>query len=206
MLGRSSRSALSDRPAVQAGAAVVGRTAETIAELAEKAASAAREAQRAATPALRGAAQTSAESLSHAAERAAEVLADVAQRLAQAVPGQESVAAEVADTDAGPAGPGRWIRRLGRLLLGAGFVGAAYAVATRTPLKAKLTELIFGPPLDEDEPEPITLPVSDSPGEAQASSDSANGEAGSGGAPDTQPPTRSRGRREPAAPDEGAEA
>ena len=94
MLGRSSRSALSDRPAVQAGAAVIGRTAETIAELAEKAASAAREAQRAATPALRGAAQTSAESLSHAAERAAEVLADVAQRLAQAVPAPESAAAE----------------------------------------------------------------------------------------------------------------
>lgn len=209
MLGRSSRSALSNKPTVQAGAAVIGKTAETVAELAERAAAAAREAQRAATPALRGAAQTSAESLSHAAERAAEVLADAAQRLAQAVPAPESAAPEIAEVATGPtpAAPGRWLRRLRRLLVAAGVAGGAYVAVTRTPLKAKLTEMIFGPPLDEDEPEPITLPVSGSPVDAQESAGSADGDAPSGEAPETPPSTRGRGRtRGAGASDQSADA
>jgi len=52
-----------------------------------------------------------------------------------------------------------------------GVAGAVYLVVTKTPLKAKLSELVFGPPLDEEDLEPITLPVSGSqaPDEGEAS-------------------------------------
>ena len=66
--------------------------------------------------------------------------------------------------------------------------GGVYLVITRTPLKAKLSELVFGPPLEDEELEPITLPVTGSTADA-AEKPEASGEA-------SEPkPTRShRGR------------
>jgi hypothetical protein len=49
-----------------------------------------------------------------------------------------------------------------------GVAGTAYVVVTKTPLKAKLSELVFGPPLEDEELEPITLPVTESPAPAAA--------------------------------------
>ncbi len=46
-----------------------------------------------------------------------------------------------------------------KLLVMSGVVSIAYVLITKTPLKAKLSELVFGPPLDDDEPKSITLPV-----------------------------------------------
>ena len=82
--------------------------------------------------------------------------------------------------------PKRWRRRLRRTLIVTGVAGAAYVVVTKTPLKAKLSELVFGPPLDDDEAEPITLPVTGSPAPGPAAeAEEASGEAekGEGAAP-----------------------
>ncbi len=180
MLGRRQRSAVSPSAAVEAGSTAVGKTAETVSELAGRAVEAAREAQRVAAPALRSAAQeaqrvaapalrsaahTSAETLSHAAEKAAEVLSEAAERLAKE--GAEGVTTAATGVAAAAVRPKRWRRRIRRVLILGGAVGAAYMVITKTPIAAKLSELVFGPPLDEEEPEPITLPVTGSPVEGQ---------------------------------------
>ena len=60
--------------------------------------------------------------------------------------------------------PKRWRRRFRRTLVVSGVAGAVYLVVTKTPLKAKLSEMVFGPPLDEEDLEPITLPVTGSQG------------------------------------------
>jgi ABC-type transporter Mla subunit MlaD len=145
----------------ESGGRAVERAAETVAELAERAVVAAREAQRLATPALRSAAHSSAESLSRAAEKAAAVLADAADRLSHEVAEIPATAKgrRAAEKEAEAARPRRWRRRLRRTLVVTAAAGAVYVVITKTPLKAKLSELIFGPPLDDEEPEPITLPV-----------------------------------------------
>ena len=164
MLGRHSKSAaVIEKSIAETGGRAVEKAAETVSELAERAVVAAREAQRVATPALRGAAHTSAETLSHAAERAAGVLAEAADRLAQEVsemPGP-AVKGRAAKAAAKAAKPKRWRRRFRRLVMVTGVAGTAYVVVTKTPLKAKLSELVFGPPLEDEELEPITLPVTE---------------------------------------------
>lgn len=162
-MGRSQRTAAKDTSVLDAVVPAVGKTAETVTELAGRAAGAARDAQRAAAPVLRSAAQGSAETLSHAAERAAGMLAEAAERLTQE--GSDGLAKAVQQVTR-KTQPRRWQRRLRRMAVAGGVVGAAYMVVTKTPVKARLSELIFGPPLDEEEPEPITLPVTE-----QASSD-----------------------------------
>ncbi len=181
MLGRRQRSAMSQSAVIETGSAAVGKTAETVSELAGRAVVAAREAQRVAAPALRSAAHTSAETLSHAAERAAEVLSEAAERLARE--GAEGVATAAAGVSGAAGGvaaavrPKRWRRRIRRVLILGGAVGAAYVVITKTPIAGKLSELVFGPPLDEEEPEPITLPVTGSPVEGQAAHGSVTSES-----------------------------
>ena len=162
MLGRRSKSSVLESPVVDTGSKAVEKAAETVVELAEKAMVAAREAQRVATPALRSAAHTSAETLSHAAEKAAEVLAEAADRLSEQVPNGSVAAKGLAKVSGKAARSKRWRRRFRRMLTVTGVAGFAYVLVTKTPLKAKISELVFGPPLDEDEPEPITLPVAGS--------------------------------------------
>ena len=98
--------------------------------------------------------------------------------------------------------PKRRHRRFRRTLVIAGIAGAAYVVVTKTPLRAKLSELVFGPPLDDEEPAPIILPVTESPepGPAakasEAPSETHEGEStGSGTGTDvaSTPPTQDDG-------------
>jgi hypothetical protein len=187
MLGRRSGSAVIDRidkELTDTGSKAVEKAAETVTELAERAVVVAREAQRVASPALRSAAHSSAETLSHAAERAAAVLAEAADHLSQEVAEMPSsgkgkrAAKAAAKAELKAARPKRWRRRFRRTLAVTGVAGAVYLVVTKTPLKAKLSELVFGPPLDEEDLEPITLPVSGSPtaddGEASEAPDTAD--------------------------------
>jgi hypothetical protein len=84
---------------------------------------------------------------STAVARAAEELADAAEKLAATAPGK------------GRRGEGHRKRHLLRKLLALAAVGnIVFLVVTKTRLKEKLSELVFGPPLDDDEPESITLP------------------------------------------------
>jgi hypothetical protein len=173
MPSRRSRSAVIERQVVDTGSRAVEKAAETVTELAERAVLVAREAQRVASPALRSAAHSSAETLSHAAERAAVVLSEAADRLSQEV-------AEMPNAVKGKikaARPKRWRRRFRRTLVVTGVAGAVYLVVTKTPLKAKLSELVFGPPLDEEDLEPITLPVSGSHGPDDGEASEAEDEA-----------------------------
>jgi hypothetical protein len=184
MLGRRSKSAVIERQVVDTGTRAVEKAAETVTDLAERAVVVAREAQRVASPALRNAAHTSAETLSHAAERAAAVLAEAADRLSQEVAEMPSsakgkrAAKAAAKAEIKAARPKRWRRRFRRTVVVTGLAGAVYLVVTKTPLKAKLSEWVFGPPLDEEDLEPITLPVSGSPtrdeGEASEAPDVAD--------------------------------
>ena len=100
---------------------------------------------------------------STAVARAAEELADAAEKLAASAPDE---------AQRGSRGAGRRRRRhpVRKLLVASGVVGIAYVVITKTPLKAKLSELVFGPPLDDDEPESITLPVKEPTAESTAKS------------------------------------
>jgi hypothetical protein len=87
------------------------------------------------------------ESGSSAVARAAEELADAAEMLAASGGAQ------------GGSRRRKRHHRVRKLLVMSGVVSIAYVLITKTPLKAKLSELVFGPPLDDDEPESITLPV-----------------------------------------------
>ncbi|MGD0448604.1 MAG: hypothetical protein ABSB36_08310 [Candidatus Dormibacteria bacterium] len=172
-----SRSAAFERQVAETGTRAAEKATETVTDLAERAVVVAREAQRVASPALRSAAHSSAETLSRAAERAAVVLADAADRLSQEVAEMpitakgRRAAKAAAKAEIKAARPKRWRRRFRRTLVLTGVAGAVYVVVTKTPLKAKLSELVFGPPLDEEDLEPITLPVSSSqaPDEGEAS-------------------------------------
>src|ERR1017187_2205708 len=169
-LGRRSKSAVMEKQVVDTGIRAVEKAAETVTDLAERAVVVAREAQRVASPALRNAAHTSADTLSHAAERAAAVLAEAADRLSQEVAEMPSsakgkrAAKAAAKAEIKAARPKRWRRRFRRTVVVTGLAGAVYLVVTKTPLKAKLSEWVFGPPLDEEDLEPITLPVTGSQG------------------------------------------
>jgi hypothetical protein len=206
MLGRRSSSAVVDKSLADSGSRAVERAAETVTELAERALVVAREAQRAASPALRSAAHTSAETLSHAAEKAAVVLADAADRLSHEVAempmtARERRAAEKAARKAER--PKRWGRRIRRTVVVAGVAGGVYLIITKTPLRARLSELVFGPPLEDEEPEPITLPVTG------GTSESAEGPEASGEAEEAKPARSHRGKGtagQPANQDNGASA
>jgi hypothetical protein len=163
MFGRRSKTALLEKTANDAGS----KAAETVADLAEKAVAAAREAQRTAAPVIRKTALNSAETLSHAAGKAAVVLSDTADKLATS--GSEAAGeagfiarhrlADASEKLAEAVRPKKK-RRLRKLLFAGAIAGGLYVLLTKTPLKNKLADLAFGPPIeDEEEPEPITLPV-----------------------------------------------
>jgi hypothetical protein len=183
MLSRGSRSAVIEKHVAETGSRAVEKAAETVTELAERAVVVAREAQRVASPALRSAAHSSAETLSHAAERAAVVLADAAERLSQEVSEMpitakgRRAAKAAAKAEIKAARPKRWRRRFRRTLVVTGVAGAVYLVVTKTPLKAKLSEMVFGPPLDEEDLEPITLPVNGTKGPDDGEASEAEDEA-----------------------------
>jgi hypothetical protein len=113
-------------------------------------------------------------SRSTANDKGAEILADAADRLTQQ--GLDANGAVEAVVEA--MRPRRWRRRMRRLLVVATVVGVGYVAVTKTPLRARISEMLFGPPLDEEEPEPITLPVTDAAADGgQEDSTDAEGEA-----------------------------
>jgi hypothetical protein len=156
-MGRHSKAGAIDDLRGQVAAAIPPEVSARAAELAVRAADAAREAQKAAAPVVRqavasaadtitdaqrvaapvvrSAASTAAETLSEAAEKAAEVLADTADRLAQRgseSAGAASVAArhqlaDAAEAFAGKVRP-RKRRRVRRVLFVGAAIGAAIAV------------------------------------------------------------------------------
>jgi len=165
MKHRKSRNALLDRDLTEAGS----RAAETISDVAEQAVAIAREVGRAATPAL----QHSAEGLSHALDRAGESLAVTAERLArsgeqQAADATEAARERIADASEKLAAAIRPRKRKHHRVRNAAIalvvVGGVVALV-QSPLRAKLTERLFGPPPD-DEPDSITLPGSEVPVDA----------------------------------------
>jgi hypothetical protein len=180
VIGRRSKSAVIEREVSSAGARAAEVVGEAASEFAERAVAAAQSAQRVATPVLRTAAEKSAETLSHAAERAAVVLADVGERLAESGEeraAQASVAARERLANASEAlaqavRPKK--RRRFRRVLVVALVGGGVVALVRSPLRAKLTDRLFGAPPDfeDDVPESITLP---SPPAAEASEELASG-------------------------------
>jgi hypothetical protein len=166
MLGRRSKAAVIEKEVTDAGS----KAADTVAEFAGMAVAAARDAQRAATPVLRSAAHSSAETLSHAAGKAAEVLADTADRLATTDAGisARTRIADASEAFAGAVRPKQKRHRIRKLFIVSTILGGIYAVLKYTPLKSKISELAFGPAMDEEEPEPITLPVTPPPTEASS--------------------------------------
>jgi hypothetical protein len=137
------------------------RAAETISELAEHAVAAAREAGHVATPAI----QHSAEGLSKALEKASAALAEAGERLARSGDHQGAgvaAAARVRIADASEkladaVRPKKKHHRVRRMLIAAAVVGGVIALV-QSPLRAKVTERLFGPPPEDDELESITLP------------------------------------------------
>ena len=156
MKGKKSRSALRDRDLSEVGS----RAAETITELAEHALAAAKEVGHVASPAL----QHSAEGLSRALERAAESLAEGGEKLARTGELQAAEAATVARERLADASekladairPRKKHHRVRNVAIALVVVGGVVALV-QSPLRAKLTQRLFGPPPD-DEPESITLP------------------------------------------------
>jgi hypothetical protein len=166
MLGRKSKTAVIEREASNAGSRAAEVVGDAASVFAERAVAAAQNAQRVATPVLRQAGEKSAETLSHAAERAAVVLADVGERLAES--GEEragSVAttarerlADASEALAQAVRPKK--RRRFRRVLVIVLAGGGVVALVKSPLRAKLTERLFGAPpdFDDDAPESITLP------------------------------------------------
>ena len=109
------------------------------------------------------------ESGSSAVARAAEELADAAEMLAAS-----------GESGGGSKHSRKKHHRIRKLLVLSGLVSLAYVLVAKTPLKAKLSELVFGPPLDDDEPESITLPVKEPV--AKAANTKSEVEAKEGGA------------------------
>lgn len=140
------------------------RAADTISDLAEHALAAAREAGHAATPAL----QQTAQGLSKALEKAADALADTGEHFARTGEQRAAVAAHIARERLADASEkfAESIRprkqkthRLRNLLIATAVVGGVVALV-QSPLRAKITERLFGASPDE-EPESIQLPGSD---------------------------------------------
>ena len=136
------------------------RAVETLSELADQARSLAREVGQVASPAL----QHSAESLAHALERAADsTIAKAGEQQAAEV----ALAARERLADASeklaevirPRPKKKQHHRIRNAAIALAVVGGI-AGLVQSPLRAKLTERLFGPPPD-DEPESITLPGPD---------------------------------------------
>lgn len=152
MRKRQSRRAGLEKDLSQAGAKAV----ETMSDLAEQAWTLAREVGHVASPAV----QRSAESLARALERAAD------SKLAKAGEQQATEVALVARERLADASEKfadvvrprakKQTHRLRNTAIGLAAIGGAVALF-QSPLRAKLTERLFGPP-PEDEPESITLP------------------------------------------------
>ena len=175
MKKRQSRTALLEKDLVEAGA----KAADTIQDLAEQAWALARDVGRLASPAV----QHSAESLARALERASD------SRLAKAGEHQASEAtlaarARLADAsekfaDVVRPKAKKEHHRIRNTVIGLAAIGGIVALV-QSPLRAKLTERLFGPP-PEDEPESITLPgadagsVDDMPPPPPASAEYGNG-------------------------------
>lgn len=210
MFGRS-RTATVQREVGDVGA----KAAERAAELATRAVAAAKEAQRAATPVVRSAAEAatpvvlnaaerSTEALSHAAERAAEVLSQTADRLAVVGAeraGEASVVARHRLADASEAlaeavRPKKKRHVVRKVFMAGAIGGGIYVLVTKTPLKAKLTELAFGPAPTEQDLEPITLPMESEPAPerpAPKAEAAGGGETGSNGSAGEVPSGSSAG-------------
>ncbi len=157
---RHSRRAVLERELSEAGS----RAAETIGELAEHALAAAREAGHAATPAI----QHSADGIGKALEKAAEALADTGERFARtgehrAAEAAEAARARLADASAKFAEsirPKKKHHRVRNVLIAGAVIGGIVALV-QSPLRAKVTERIFGPTPDNG-PESIQLPGTES--------------------------------------------
>lgn len=151
MKKRQSRTAVLEKDLTEAGAKAV----DTVSELAEQAWALAREAGHAASPRI----QHSAESLARALERAADsklARAGEQQAAEVALLARERLAdasEKLADVVRPKAKKTHRIRNTAIALAAIGGVAAL----VQSPLRAKLTERLFGPP-PEDEPESITLP------------------------------------------------
>ena len=137
--------------------------------------------------------------------QAATALAEAAERMTDAAPAEEGAAIVVGGV-ADAVRPRRWRRRVRRLVIVGVVAGGVYVVITRTPLKAKLSELVFGPPLDEDESEPITLPVSGSPVEPAAEAAPHHEEEAEGEAREPSRGSRPRRTKSSTNPEDGAPA
>lgn len=150
-------------------------------EMAEKALVAAREAQRTATPVLRTAAQTSAETLSRAAGKTAIVLSDTADKLAKSDAGSNARTklADATEKFAKNVRPAKKRHhRVRKFFLASAFFAGIYYLLAKTPLRQKLEEMAFGPSFEEEEEtEPITLPVNEKPAPSTSPSTEGNGTA-----------------------------
>ena len=160
MKRRKSSTGLLERDLSEAGS----RAAETISEVADHAVALARDVGHATTPAK----HHSAEGLSHALERAGDSLAVTAERLArsgelQAADAAEAARERIADASERLADAVRPRRRRHHRVRNAAIalvvVGGVIALV-QSPVRAKLTGRLFGPPPD-DEPDSITLPDSE---------------------------------------------
>lgn len=137
-------------------------------ELAEHAMETARDVRQHAAPAL----QHSAEGISHALEKAAAQLAETAERFAESGEHRASDAthaarnrlADASERFAETIRPKKKHHRVRNLLIAGAVIGGVVALV-QSPLRAKLTARLFGPPPDE-EPPSITLP-SDEPRTAE---------------------------------------
>jgi hypothetical protein len=131
-----------------------------IAELAEHALDAAREVGHHAGPAL----HHSAEGLSHALEKAAASLAETADRFAEtgdqraggATHAARARLADASERFAEAVRPKKKHHRIRNILIATVAIGGVIAFV-QSPLRAKLTARLFGPP-PEEEPSSITLP------------------------------------------------
>ena len=149
MKGHRSRAALRERDLSEVGS----RAAETITDLAEHALAAAKEVGHVASPAL-----------GRALERAAETLAESGEKLAKTGEAQAAEAASAARVRLADASeklaeairPRKKHHRVRNVAIALVVVGGVVALV-QSPLRAKLTQRLFGPPPD-DEPESITLP------------------------------------------------
>src|SRR5207302_676279 len=148
MKRRKSSTGLLERDLSEAGS----RAAETISEVADHAVALARDVGHAATPAL----HHSAEGLSHALERAGDSLAVTAERLArsgelQAADAAEAARLRIADASERLADAVRPRQRRHHRVRNAAMalvvVGGVIALV-QSPVRAKLTGRLFGPPPD----------------------------------------------------------
>lgn len=149
---RQSRTAVLERDLSEAGAKAV----ETVSDLAEQAWSLAREVGHVASPAV----QRSAENLARALERAADSKFAKAreQQAAEVALAARERLADASEKFAGVVRPKqkKQSHRIRNTAVALAAIGGVVALF-QSPLRAKLTERLFGPP-PEDEPESITLP------------------------------------------------